>query len=411
VPPAGDVVGVDPTELLKLSGTAMHARTELESVARAVGSLVGGLDGRGWDVGAVQSKWSAARSSLGNLANDLGLAALELVNRAAMIELFESGPGFSVPGYQLDNLSSMSDLFFDGFSGGQFGEKTYSKNMSALAFDGAAIDRLFTRRGKFDPNALATAIAERARQLAQAGSPAGSGRRLTAIDKLDPTLGVTLNLLDANASLYSYNVGGKNASLSFEALAAHANANAGLSLDLRRRRLSASFDASASANLIDAYVHAGEQVGGSMLGGGADVTGQAAVGANADARAGLTMDALKGRMSADVGGDAFAGASATATGSVDADLAGAKTTVTGSATGYAGVGVGFSADGNVDLLHGKFNVKANVGAALGLGVKFNVDLNVDVSGVPHAIASGASSVVHTVEHLVPHVHIGPISFP
>jgi len=460
MPPVDDIVAADPSDLLALGGTAASARAEIEAIVRQAGSIIGGLDGRGWDIGAVQARWSSARSGMGRLADDLAAAALELLNRATLVELFESGlgfgmglpygllpgelppgfmlpglgspfspesllgwgpwssllmpqaglvngtPGAMLPGYSAGDLSSMSDIFFDGFSRGQFGESRYSKTFSALAFGGPAMQALFTRRGKLALDPTVAAIAERARQLALIGSPAGSGRRLNAIDKLDPTLGFDVSLLDANASVYNYAIGGKNASLSIEALAAHANASAGLSLDLQRRRLSANFAVGASANLVDLHAHAGDHFGDSALGAGGDVTGDAAVGANADARAGLTVDALKGRVSGDVGADAFAGASATATGSVEGDLAGAKTTVTGTATAYAGVGIGVKADGTFDVLHGKFGFKADVGAALGIGAKFDVGVNVDVSGVPHTIEHAASSVLHGVEHLIPH-----ISFP
>ena len=75
-----------------------------------------------------------------------------------------------------------------------------------------------------------------------------------------------------------------------------------------------------------------------------------------------------------------------------------------SATAYAGVGIGVKADGTLDLLHGKFGFKADIGAALGVGAKFDVGMNVDVSGVPHTIEHAASSVLHGVEHLIPHIH-------
>jgi hypothetical protein len=336
-PTGGDVVAADADELRTLSGSAAAARDQVETVARQAGAIVGGLDGRGWNI-------------------DFKL----LLNGKATAKMLARLRG---------KLLSTYDLL-----------------------------------------PTAASIAERARQLALRGSPAGVGRRINTLDKLDPTVSYELNLLDANAAVYGFSIGGKNANLSADVLAAHAHASAGLSADWQRRRVSASFDIGAAANLADVHASLGDQIGNSMLGAGGNVTADAAVGANADARAGLTMDALKGKLTGDVGADAFAGASADAQGSLEGDLGGAKTALVGSATAYAGVGIGLKADGTLDLSKGKFGFNVNVGAALGVGAKFDLGLNVDVSGVPHAIGDAAKDFGHAVSSLVPHhVKIGPVS--
>jgi hypothetical protein len=414
MPPGGDVVAADAAELKTLSSSAGAARDQVENVARQAGAIVGGLDGRGWNIGAVQARWSSARAGFGLLATNLAAAAVELGNRAILVDLFEKlsfgAPGAAtLDGYTLHDLADFADDLFPSHG---FQESKFSKDFKLLLNGKPTAKTLAKLRGKLSEDLLPTAasIAERARQLALHGSPAGAGRRINTLDKLDPTISYQLNLLDANAAVYGFSIGGKNANLSAEVLAAHAHASAGLSADWQRRRFTASFDIGAAANLADVHAYAGEQVGNSMLGAGGNVTADAAVGANADARAGLTMDALKGKLTGDVGADAFAGASADAQGSLEGDLGGAKTALVGSATAYAGVGIGLKADGTLDLSKGKFGFNIDAGAALGVGAKFDLGLNVDVSGVPHAIGDAAKDFGHAVASLVPHhVKIGPVS--
>lgn len=438
----GDVLGVDSSELTSLAKSATAAQTELESVARQAASIVGSLDGRGWNLGGVQSQWSSTRGKFGQLELTLGATSIELGARALLVEIFEKGPGFSaptgsaIPGYDGVSLSDYADILFPSHG---FQEAKFEKDMQLLLNGRPTGRRLVRLRGELSDVLLPTAasVAERARQLALHGSPAGVRRRINALDKLDPTLSYNVDLLDKNWSAFSWGAGGQNANVSLEVLAAHAHAAAGLSMDWKRRRFSASADIGVEANLIDVHAHAAVNVGNSMYGAGAEATGDAAVGANAEARAGLTMDALKGKVSGDLGADAFAGASAEAEGSVSTTVAGAKTAITGSATAYAGVGIGLKADGNFDLMHGKMGFNVNIGAALGIGAKFDLGMNIDVSGVPGAIGDAASSVGHvatsvagdvadaassaasgiadaassvadTVKDLVPHVDIGPV---
>lgn len=410
----GDVLTADSSELSSLAKSATTAHKELEDVARKAASIIGSLDGRGWNIGAVQTRWSTTRGTFSQLELTLTATSIELAARALLVELFEKGGSFStpkgdkIPGYEGMSLKDFADVLFPSHG---FQEAKFEKDMKLLLNGKPTGKKLAQLKGELPDFLLPTAasIAERARQVALHGSPAGVRRRINTLDKLDPTVSYNVDLYGLDKSVLDFAAGGKNANVSLEVLAAHVQAAAGLSVDLKRRRISGSVDFGAQANLVDVHAHAEGQLGNDMLGVGGEATGDAAVGANAEARAGLTMDAMKGKVSGDVGLDAFAGASAEADGSVSGDLAGAKTSVTGSATAYAGVGIGLKANGNLDLMHGKVGFKLNVGAALGVGAKFDLGMNIDVSGVPHEIGHAASSVVHTVSHLVPHVHVGGIS--
>jgi hypothetical protein len=55
---SGDVVKADAAELAALGKAAAAAGRQVEDVSRQAGSIIGGLDGRGWNLGAVQARWS-----------------------------------------------------------------------------------------------------------------------------------------------------------------------------------------------------------------------------------------------------------------------------------------------------------------------------------------------------------------
>src|SRR5262245_45471253 len=55
----GSVVTADAADLRGLAATANSASTEIENVQRTAGGIIGGLDGRGWDAGAVQGRWAS----------------------------------------------------------------------------------------------------------------------------------------------------------------------------------------------------------------------------------------------------------------------------------------------------------------------------------------------------------------
>src|SRR5947208_9382489 len=94
---AGEVLVVDAADLRALGGSATRARTQIENVARQAGAIIGGLDGRGWDLGAVQGKWAGARAQFNKLANDLGSTANDLNQRATLVDFFEAGMQFGIP--------------------------------------------------------------------------------------------------------------------------------------------------------------------------------------------------------------------------------------------------------------------------------------------------------------------------
>src|SRR5579859_2968077 len=97
----GDVVSVDAVELRDLSTTAHQAAQEIVNVQQAAGGIIGGLDGRGWDLGAVQARWASVRGNMIKLTTDLDLQALDLRMRVMWVESFENGMFGSTPAMTL----------------------------------------------------------------------------------------------------------------------------------------------------------------------------------------------------------------------------------------------------------------------------------------------------------------------
>src|SRR5947209_2117855 len=102
---AGGVVAADATELATLSTAAGAAQRQVEDVARQAGAIIGALDGRGWNSGAVQVSWSSARGQFTQLGLALAAAASELAERALLVNIFETG-----------NFGAASDGSTEGFS-------------------------------------------------------------------------------------------------------------------------------------------------------------------------------------------------------------------------------------------------------------------------------------------------------
>jgi RHS repeat-associated protein len=99
----GNVVGVDIKELRALSTTAHSAAREIVQVQTAAAGIIGGLDGRGWNLGAVQGKWGGVRNTMTKLATELDLQALDLQMRAMWVDSFEHGMFGHVPASMLQD--------------------------------------------------------------------------------------------------------------------------------------------------------------------------------------------------------------------------------------------------------------------------------------------------------------------
>lgn len=90
----GDVVTADAGDLRSLASTAHSAQLEIEGVQRSAGGIIGGLDGRGWNIGAVQARWASVRGQMTGIIGTLAAQALDLQMRALWVEAFENGSGF-----------------------------------------------------------------------------------------------------------------------------------------------------------------------------------------------------------------------------------------------------------------------------------------------------------------------------
>src|SRR5689334_11033580 len=88
---SGGVVTADARDLRALAGSAHNAQQQIEDVQRAAGGIIGGLDGRGWNIGAVTGKWASVRGQMTGLIGTLAVQALDLQMRALWVEAFENG--------------------------------------------------------------------------------------------------------------------------------------------------------------------------------------------------------------------------------------------------------------------------------------------------------------------------------
>ncbi len=452
---AGEVLIVDAADLRALGGSASRAREEIENVARQAGSIISGLNGQGWDLGAVQAKWAGARAQFNKLAGALGGTANDLNQRAILVDFFETGlefgipmggiellpwlmvpganiagvspvtllewnpfwnpilqfqsgfltkngvAGQSLPGLNPRNLqalmNSMSGNWFDRTQFGKpFGEKKYEAFVKALLGSGP-IGQSFARYGKAGTSTslgkFAARLAEQAQQVARLGSPAGANHgKLTWVDKLDPKVGANWQLFNVGTSVWHWGIGNQTDNLGAEIFAANAYALAGANLDWKRRRFEGSIAVGGAANLIDVHGQAGEHLGNLMLGERGTVAGEAALGANGQANGDLKLDALKGRVSADGNVNAMIGGDVSAQASEQADVAGTKVTATGSGSAFVGAGLKVGGGVTFDPLDGKFGIHGTLAGALGVGAGVSGSVNIDVSQAPKTILHGAEDV-------------------
>ena len=112
-------------------------------------------------------------------------------------------------------------------------------------------------------------------------------------------------------------------------------------------------------------------------------SGNAFVGAEAQAQAGLSRDGL----GAGVGG--FAGARAQLTNGVDLGVVDVSQTIEGQ------VGIGAEANGNIGLQDGRFRINGELGAAVGIGAKMGVDAEVDLGDTGRFVERTGNSAIRT----------------
>jgi hypothetical protein len=67
----GDTVVIDAGELRGLASTARGDVVDINGIKSTVSGLIGGMDRRGWNAGAADGAWSAARGTLSNLSTAL----------------------------------------------------------------------------------------------------------------------------------------------------------------------------------------------------------------------------------------------------------------------------------------------------------------------------------------------------
>jgi hypothetical protein len=179
----------------------------------------------------------------------------------------------------------------------------------------------------------------------------------------------------AGASAWSHTFSNSNAYFSASVLGVQASGQAGVSIT--HDGLTASASGSVGAYLVD--TQAGFQ------GGPLTASGDASVGAGANANAQVAFNPLKGDVGVSGGGSAFAGAQANETGSLGA----AGTSV--SETAGVGAGIGVDAKADLGIKDGDISASFDVGGYLGVGGNVDVSFNVNVPKAAddawHAITS------------------------
>jgi hypothetical protein len=180
------------------------------------------------------------------------------------------------------------------------------------------------------------------------------------------------------------------------ALRIEGRAGASAGIDLKNLTLSTTASVGASAHLAGVKGSASRQVGSDDNNVTLKANVHAYVGADADARVGLTFDPAQGTAMIGIGAEAFAGAKARASFRPSINLAGQHIADVGvKAEAWAGVGAKATAD--VGMEKGVFTVKAELGAALGVGASLGFDVSVDVVGTARAVRTGVGSAVDAVE--------------
>jgi hypothetical protein len=168
--------------------------------------------------------------------------------------------------------------------------------------------------------------------------------------------------------------------------------NMGASVDLNSMTAKVDAGARAEAHLLGATASGSRTFGGSALNTATSVRGDAYVGAEAGAKAGVNFNPRTGNAGVSAGLDAFAGAKAKGRVRQSFGAAGENLGAVG-VRGEAWAGIGASADASAGFEDGKFKISGSIGAALGVGGKVGFDLEVDVVGTAKAASKMASDAV------------------
>jgi hypothetical protein len=166
----------------------------------------------------------------------------------------------------------------------------------------------------------------------------------------------------------------------------------GASADLNTMTLKVDAGLRAEAHLLGVQASGKRKFGSDAINTTTTVSGNAYVGAEAGAKAGVNFNPRSGDVGVSAGLDAFAGAKAKGVVRQSLGLAGENIGRAG-VSGEAWAGIGASANASAGFEDGKFKLSGSLGAALGLGGKVGFSVEVDVVGTGRAITNTASAAV------------------
>ena len=166
----------------------------------------------------------------------------------------------------------------------------------------------------------------------------------------------------------------------------------GASVDLNSMTAKVNTGARAEAHIIGASTSGNRTFGNENVNTTTSVYGNAFVGAEAGAKAGVNFNPRTGDAGVSAGLDAFAGAKAK--GRVRQSFGAAGENLGAVAVrGEAWAGIGASADVSAGFEDGKLKLSGSLGAALGVGGKVGFDLEVDVVGTAKAATKVGTEMV------------------
>jgi hypothetical protein len=166
----------------------------------------------------------------------------------------------------------------------------------------------------------------------------------------------------------------------------------GASVDLNSMTAKLDGGVRGEAHLLGVSAGGSRVFGGSAINTTTSVRGDAYVGAEAGAKAGVNFNPRTGDAGVSAGLDAFAGAKAKGKVRQSFGAAGENLGAVG-VRGEAWAGIGASADASAGFEDGKFKISGSIGAALGVGGKVGFDLEIDVVGTAKAASKVAGDAV------------------
>ncbi|MBF94633.1 MAG: hypothetical protein CMH58_05665 [Myxococcales bacterium] len=171
---------------------------------------------------------------------------------------------------------------------------------------------------------------------------------------------------------------------------------ANVGIDLKNGDVTAGGFAKAGAHLVGARGSIGGEWGTDQQAVGAKLLGNAFVGAEAGANAGVTLNPRSGTAKIGAGVDAFAGAKASATFRPNLRLMGEDISTHSGITGEVYAGVGAKAKADIGFDEGRFKANVEIGAALGVGAGVKLSVDVNVVGVAKAAGKAATQASEAV---------------